>query len=174
MDIEVFPLRGRECSSAQMPFIKTQFPTYDAFGKATLNEVYSTPKLEKSLHYSARNFASSYFENDVKVDFKLKNLPKLAQVSSINDIFVKDFDKDGHLDMLVAGNLYDSEVETPRNDASIGLLLRGDGKGNFEAVPASESGVQIIGEVRHLLSFKDGILIGRNNGEIDFMQIKGK
>ena len=163
---EVFPLRGRECSSAQMPFIKTQFPTYDAFGKATLSEVYSTPKLEKSVHYSARNFASSYFENDGQGEFNIKNLPQLAQVSSINDIFVKDFDSDGHLDLLVAGNLYDSEVETPRNDASIGLLLRGDGKGNFGAVPASESGVRIIGEVRCLLPFKDGVLVGRNNEEV--------
>ncbi len=162
-DNQVFPLRGRECSSAQMPFIKTQFPTYDAFGKATLSEVYSAPKLEQSTHYTARNFANSYFENDGKGGFRVKNLPQLAQVSSINDIFVKDFDSDGHLDLLVAGNLYGSEVETPRNDASIGLLLRGDGKGNFEAVPANESGVRIIGEVRHLLPFEDGVLVGRND-----------
>jgi len=132
-DNEVFPLRGRECSSAQMPFIKTQFPTYDA------------------------------------CEFNTKNLPRLAQVSSINDLFVKDFDSDGHLDLLVAGNLYDSEVETPRNDASIGLLLRGDGKGDFEAVPSSESGVQIIGEVRCLLPFEDGALVGRNGGEVIYI-----
>ncbi len=166
---EVFPLRGRECSSAQMPFIKTQFPTYDAFGKATLSEVYSTPKLEQSTHYTARNFASSYFENKGNGSFQIKNLPQLAQVSSINDILVKDFDKDGHLDLLVAGNLYDSEVETPRNDASIGLLLRGDGKGNFETVPSSESGVQIIGEVRHLLPFQNGVLVGRNDDDVLYL-----
>lgn len=165
-DNEVFPLRGRECSSAQMPFIKTQFPTYDAFGKATLNEVYSAPKLEQSVHYSARNFASSYFENDGQGSFRVKSLPQLVQISSINDILIKDFDEDGHLDLLVAGNLYGSEVETPRNDASIGLLLRGDGKGNFEAVPSTRSGVRIIGEVRHLLPFENGVLVGRNDDEI--------
>ena len=93
----------------------------------------------------------------------------MAQVSSINDILVKDFDSDGYLDLLVAGNLYDSEVETPRNDASIGLLLRGDGKGDFEAVPTSESGVRIIGEVRALLSFQNGVLVGRNNGEVIYV-----
>jgi len=109
-DNEVFPLRGRECSSVQMPFIKTQFPTYDAFGKATLNEVYSPTKLEKSVHYSARNFASSYFENDGKGSFRVKNLPQLAQVSSINDILVKDFDSDGHLVMRVSGCCF-SEME---------------------------------------------------------------
>ena len=168
-DNEVFPLRGRECSSAQMPFIKTQFPTYDAFGKATLNEVYPTSKLEKSVHYSARNFASSYFENNGKGSFSVSDLPQLVQISSINDMLVKDFDSDGHLDLLVAGNLYDSEVETPRNDASIGLLLRGDGKGNFEAVPVSKSGVRIIGEVRCLLPFEDGVLVGRNDDKIIYI-----
>ncbi|MDN5199711.1 FG-GAP-like repeat-containing protein, partial [Fulvivirgaceae bacterium BMA10] len=30
----LYPLRGRECSSTQMPFIKKKFPTYNAFGKA--------------------------------------------------------------------------------------------------------------------------------------------
>ena len=52
-------------------------------------------------------------------------LPNEAQLSSINDILIDDYDQDGHADLLVAGNLYTSEIETPRNDAGMGLLLRG-------------------------------------------------
>jgi len=40
----------------------------------------------------------------------------------------------------VAGNLYDSEPNTPRADAGNGLWLRGDGKGSFTPVSPAESG----------------------------------
>ena len=51
-------------------------------------------------------------------------------------------DGDGHLDLIVAGNLYDAEPNTPRADAGNGLWLRGDigGRGRFTPVPPMESG----------------------------------
>jgi hypothetical protein len=49
-------------------------------------------------------------------------------------------DQDGHLDLVVAGNLYDAEPNTPRSDAGNGLWLRGDGHGHFTPVLPSESG----------------------------------
>jgi len=36
-DGEQYPVRGRECSSQQMPSIKKKFENYDTFSKATLN-----------------------------------------------------------------------------------------------------------------------------------------
>ncbi|MEM1322798.1 MAG: FG-GAP-like repeat-containing protein [Bacteroidota bacterium] len=149
-DDTLFPLRGRECSSSQMPFIKKKFASYEAFGKASLQEVYPAAALESAVHYSATNFASCYFENDGTGRFKVRPLPRMAQWSSVNDLLIQDFDKDTNLDILLAGNLYEAEVETPRNDASIGLLLKGDGSGNFTAIPAFDSGLQILGEVKHI------------------------
>jgi enediyne biosynthesis protein E4 len=46
---------------------------------------------------------------------------------------VKDVDGDGNLDAILGGNLYNSEAETPRNDASYGLWIKGDGNGEFDA-----------------------------------------
>ena len=79
---DLYPLRGRECSSNQMPFIKKKFESYDAFGKATLEQVYGKESLNSSIHYKANNFSSMYFENKGE---KLvgKPLGMLAQVSSI-------------------------------------------------------------------------------------------
>ena len=135
-DNALFPLRGRQCSSEQMPFIEQKFPDYHSFGKATLNEVYGSESLAEALHYEAKTFASSYLKNNgVNTDgipqFEVIPLPSEAQFSSANTISIGDFNQDNHLDMVIAGNLYVSEVETPRNDASIGLLLAGDGQGNF-------------------------------------------
>jgi len=149
-----FPLRGRECSSNQMPFIKKKFPTYDAFGKATMQEVFDPKKLNTATHFEANNFAHCYFENEGNGSFKVQLLPIATQISSINACLIADFDGDAQLDILAGGNLYESEVETPRNDASFGQLLKGNGSGDFQLIPTSKSGLQIKGEVRALLPFK--------------------
>ena len=80
-------------------------------------------------------------------------LDQLAQLSSINDILNCDVDKDGLLDIIVAGNLYGSEVETPRNDAGYGMFLKGSGTG-FKAWAPSQSGLLIDGEVKHIQLLK--------------------
>jgi len=56
-------------------------------------------------------------------------LPIEAQFAPVNSILCNDFDNDGHLDLLLAGNEYQVEVMIGRYDASYGLLLRGNGKG---------------------------------------------
>lgn len=173
---QAFPVRGRECSSNQMPFIKAKFPTYDAFGKATLTDIYGVRGLDSAISYQANTFASTYFENTGNGVFTAHPLPRAAQVSAINHILVRDFDQDGMDDLLVAGNLFGSEVETPRSDASIGLLLIGKRVSgqpfHFGVASPSQSGVQIIGEVRHLLPIRwrgqTAVLVGKNQ---DFLQL---
>ena len=64
----------------------------------------------------------------------------MAQIAPIRAIVVHDVDGDGRLDLIVAGNLYEAEPNTPRADAGNGLWLRGDGQGHFTPVPPGESG----------------------------------
>ncbi len=144
-----YPLRGRQCSSEQIPTIKYKYEDYNSFASATLEDIYTPQDLEASLHYQARNFASSYLEN-TGGSFEISNLPNEVQLSSINGMISEDFNEDGHLDLLVAGNLYGAEVETTRNDASYGQLLLGNGAGGFEAIAYSESGLFIRGDVKDL------------------------
>jgi hypothetical protein len=126
------------------------------------------------LHYQVKSFASVYLENrDGK--FVMHNLPVEAQVSSINQILVDDYDKDGHLDILIAGNLYASEVETPRNDASYGRFLKGNGKGDFEALAVVESGFFVPGDVKNMdiinVLGDAYIIIAKNNDYLQFVKI---
>ena len=103
---KVFPLRGRECSSNQMPFIKEKNPSYHDFGLADMPTVYGEENLENALHYSANTFATSYVENLGDFKFKVHKIEGIAQFSSVNNILIDDFDKDGNLDALLSGNLY--------------------------------------------------------------------
>lgn len=174
-DGKEYPLRGRECSSQQIPGIKKKFENYETFSEATLVDVYSKEALEEALHYQITSFASIYLE---KTDdgFIVHQLPIEAQFSSINSIMVKDFDNDANLDVLIAGNLYASEVETPRNDAGHGLFLKGGGNGTFKAIPASESGLLLSGDVKNISTLKykkrNYILAALNNDQLKFILLK--
>ena len=165
------PLRGRSCSAQQVPQIKRQFPTYDAFASATLAEVYTQAALTEALHYEAETFASVYLENRGGGKLAMTPLPQEAQLSSINAILPRDVDGDGRLDLVTAGNLYASEVETPRNDAGIGLVLLGDGKGGFSPLPATESGFFAPGDVKDLAWVETAqgplVFVANNDGVLE-------
>ncbi|MEB8347188.1 VCBS repeat-containing protein [Flavobacteriaceae bacterium KMM 6898] len=166
-----YPLRGRECSSQQIPTIKQKFKDYSSFSVATLEDVYTEEYLENSLHYKVKSFTSILLENK-NGSFVKHNLPNLAQISSINQILVDDFDGDSNLDIIVAGNLYSSEVETPRNDAGKGLYLKGDGNGHFQPIKNYDSGLFIPGDVKDMVPImikgEKYFLIGKNS---DYQQL---
>ncbi len=169
-----FPVRGRECSSQQIPAIKTKFPDYESFSNATLEDVYTKKDLDNALHYQVKSFASVYLENN-NGEFIVHQLPNEAQLSSINQILIDDYDKDGHLDVLIAGNLYWSEVETPRNDAGTGLFLKGNGKGEFAPIPAYESGFFTLGDVKDMASVdvnnKKVAVVAKNNDLWEYIRL---
>ncbi len=172
---ERYPLRGKSCSSQQIPGLKKDFPTYDQFASANLLDVYGLENLRPALHYEAKTFASAFFENLGKGKFEMHSLPSEAQVSSINDIIIDDYNNDGNKDILVAGNLYATEIETPRNDAGIGLVLLGDGKNNFTPLASRSSGFLAPFDVKKLAKISTGdgnyILCGVNNGAIQFFRL---
>ncbi|WP_170110254.1 FG-GAP-like repeat-containing protein [Flavilitoribacter nigricans] len=173
----LYPLRGRQCSSNQMPFIKKKFPTYDAFGKAELKEVYEPEKLAESVHYQARNFGTTYFEQTADGTFKPHILPSYAQLSSTNAVLIHDFNRDEHPDLLLAGNLYSSEVETSRNDAGYGVFLAGDGTGKFSAQMPYENGLYLQGDVKaaakiRLAGGDLGLLFATNNGPLQLVRVR--
>ena len=168
-----FPVRGRSCSSQQIPGIKKKFKNYNAFSEASLEDVYSKKGLESALHYQVKSFASIYLENKKGKLIKHK-LPVEAQVSSINKFLVDDFDKDGNLDALIVGNLYASEVETPRNDGGFGCFLKGNGQGGFIPLSAKKSGFFVKGDAKDMAEIKVAgktyILIAKNNDYLQFLQ----
>ncbi|SFR62413.1 VCBS repeat-containing protein [Maribacter stanieri] len=171
-----YPLRGFSCSSEQIPDLKKKIVKYDAFASMELKDVYGEEKLKNSLHYSADTFASVYIENIGDGKFKMTNLPNLAQLTNLNDMLISDFNGDGSLDVLAVGNLYVSEIETPRNDAGTGVLLLGDGKGSFTEKRGSEIGFYAAKDAKKLITItnnkKDYYLVGNNNDALQFFELQ--
>ncbi|HHP7240116.1 MAG TPA: VCBS repeat-containing protein [Cyclobacteriaceae bacterium] len=177
-DGTLYPLRGRQCSSEQMPVIAKKFPDYHSFGQATLEQVYGEDNLTGALNYKANTFTSMVIEND-NGNLIQHELPNLAQLSNINTSIIKDFDNDGNKDILIAGNLYPVEVETIRNDASIGLFLKGGaGSFDFQPVMAVKSGFSVLGDVKNMKAINiDGesyILIARNDDYLKLIKVNTK
>jgi len=173
-DGKQYPVRGRGCSSQQIPNIKKKFKDYESFSEATLVDVYTEKSLKEALHYKVKSFASIYLENK-NGKFVIHELPVEAQLTCINQIMIDDYDKDGKLDVLITGNMYNSEVETPRNDAGHGLFLKGDGKGKFKSVAATDSGFFTPGDVKNMekinVKGKNYLLITKNNSFLQSVRI---
>ena len=164
---KLLPVRGRECSSEQMPFIQEKFPSYKQFAEAGLQDIYGE-KLTTALHYEAYTFESSILVNNGQDGFELRPLPNEAQFGPTMASVVRDINRDGIEDIVGVGSIFNAEVETIRYDANRGYILIGQPDGSFKGL--SNSGfyndynakdvkfISINGESYFLIANNDGPL----------------
>ncbi|MBA4056227.1 MAG: hypothetical protein C0490_16045, partial [Marivirga sp.] len=114
----------------------------------------------------ANELRTAYFEN-VDGKFIKHILPIEAQYSPVYAIEVYDYNNDGNLDFLLAGNQSAIRIRLGKMDANYGQLFSGDGKGNFEYIPQNFSGISLTGDVKSLKMLRAGghdyLLAGINN-----------
>ncbi|GAB4031012.1 VCBS repeat-containing protein [Spirosoma gilvum] len=163
---EWYPLAFKDELGKQMPsIINKRFTDYVSFAGKPLNEVVKDNELSGADEYTVNQFASVYLENQGG-EFVVHELPMLAQVSKLFALQVIDFDQDGDLDVLGGGNFYGVSTYQGRYDASYGLVLRNDGKGNFNALSSVDSGFLLNGEIRDIRPIRTAqgtlIVVARN------------
>ena len=135
-----FPAQVRDDLIKQMIEMRDKFKTYNDFATATFDKFLTKDQLKGAIILSANNFNSVFLRNDGKGSFVLSTLPAEAQLSSIFGMLAEDLDGDGNLDVVLNGNDYGTEVSVGRYDALNGLVLMGDGKGNFSPQSILQSG----------------------------------
>jgi hypothetical protein len=146
------PVRGRECSSEQMPQIADKFQDFQSFANASIEEVLGDA-FHDAYFREVKNFQSGICFNEGN-EFIFVPFPAQAQTSVVNSFIVDDFDGDGKIDIALAGNFFDAEVETTRYDAGNGLVLMGKGSREFEVRDFLESGLYIPTNVRNVVCLK--------------------
>ncbi|MCC5930276.1 MAG: VCBS repeat-containing protein [Cyclobacteriaceae bacterium] len=124
----------------QIASMKRRFPKYHIYGESDISTTLTKDEIRNSYSLEANFMESAYLENLGNGMFSLKALPEEAQIAPVFGLLVRDFDGDGNPDVLIAGNSYATEIHSGWYDAGKGLLLRGDGKGNFDPVHHSQSG----------------------------------
>ncbi len=125
------PVRGKECSTQQNPFVSEKIKSYKEFANSTLEDIYGSNVLEASYHKQVTEFESVYLENHGNGNFDIKHLPNYAQLGPTLSFVFADVNQDGHRDVIGSGAIHESEVETVRYDGNIGYVLLGDSKGGF-------------------------------------------
>ena len=171
---EYVPVRGRECSSQQMPFIQEKFKTYSNFAKANLVDIYGE-NLNSDYEGEVNEFKSILLVNKGKGNFKKTILPFEAQLIPIMKAIFLDVNNDGYEDAIVGGNIYDTEVETPRLDGASGLILISNTKDGYKPLSWEESGLLINGDIKDLELIKTErqklLIATENNSRLKIFQL---
>ena len=152
---------NRDDIVSQLPPLKKKFLTYKAFAEADINQMFTSDEMKGALVLHANNFKSSYIKNNGNGKFEIYPLPPMAQLGPLNGMITDDFDNDGNLDVAIIGNDYGNEVTNGRYDAINGLVLLGDGKGNFIEQTILQSGFFVPGDAKALIKLR-----GTNNNYI--------
>ncbi len=145
-----FPMHTRDDLIGQLTAIRRRYPTYQSFGGATMDALWSAQDRENALMLQATDLATSYIENKGKGQFSIRPLPVEAQLAPVYGMVSDDVDGDGNLDLLLVGNDYGMEPFSGRHDAFMGLCLKGDGAGNFQSMSIAESGFFVPGDGKAL------------------------
>lgn len=149
--MELYPVHFWDELNAQSPKFRRKFSRYREYGKTTMDELLTEEDKESMLVLETNYTATSYIENLGNGRFSVKALPVLTQVAPVNGLVTDDFNNDGNLDVMMVGNDYGNEVFAGRYDAFNGLVLLGEGKGNFETKTSAETGFYVPGDAKSLV-----------------------
>lgn len=175
--------QGRECPMVQkpdlqkrIPSIRTKFLKHTDYAKASFEDLFTAQQREGTNVKTAVTGETVILLNDGKGNFTRKPLPMAAQLSPVHAIQISDYNRDGKADLLLAGNFFDVLTEIGRYDASYGLLLTGDGRGNFKPMPAAQSGFFVRGQVRAMQPVRMGagktrLVLAKNNATAQVFDI---
>jgi hypothetical protein len=159
----------RDALVQQIPGMSLRFQTYGDYASAGFDRTFSESELKEALHLQSMTFASSFIENKGNGAFELHELPAEVQLGPIHALLTGDYDGDNRLDVLFAGNVRVTEVESGQVDALVGGLLRGDGAGKFTYVPHQKSGFFVEGDGRALVEIelpgKTRLIVASQNGD---------
>lgn len=172
-----YPVFSKDDMQSQISMLNSRFVKYSEYANKSIEDIFTEEELTNVHYFKATNFSSSYVENLGEGKFKLSPLPMDAQLSPIYSILPKDYDGDGNLDIVLGGNFTKSRVKFGHYDAINGLLLSGDGKGNFTTSKVTESGLMISGETRSINYIEtkknfNYLIFGRNNDTPELVSFK--
>jgi hypothetical protein len=169
-----YPYVSRDELLDQMSNMRTRFTNYNDYADVTLKTIFTEDELKDANHLYANYLKTAYFESSSNNKLHEKPLPLQTQFAPVYTITQLDYNNDGKLDLLLCGNINRARLRFGKDDANYGVLLRGDGKGNFSYVNQQQSGFNIRGDVRSVININNALLFGINQSDIEAYTIKQK
>jgi len=170
------PYLGRDKLLDQMIVLKKKYLRYESYAKSGINEILGPDMLKKAKILEANSFVHQIFVNNGGNSFSNQPMLQYTQISPIRSTIVYDINGNGHLDLLIGGNEFGTDIEIGPFDASVGAVLLGDSQLNFSVMRPGESGFFIPGNVRkiHPLKSKNEtlFLVTRNDDSCSLFRLK--
>lgn len=171
-----FPVAYRDQLAEEIPSIKKQFPDYTSYAKADMQSLMSGFKRTNEIQLKATVFQTGWIENKGNFQFEFHPLPPQAQFAPVYGIVINDFNADGNPDIILTGNEYGMHPYLGRYDAFNGLVLQGNGKGNFIPLSILQSGFFVPGNAKALIQFpynnSIAIAASQNSGQLKLFMKK--
>ena len=163
---ESYPFAGRDELLDQMYSLRSKFTDYASYANAKLTDIFSKSDLKDAAVLNAVTLESMYLEN-ARGRFVPRALPAPAQFSPLYSMTLIDYNTDGNMDVIVAGNQSSIRIRMGVIDANFGQLYESDGKGNFTYIEQPESGLRLTGDTRSMEVVQTNghvlLVVGTNN-----------
>ena len=174
-DGRLFTWARRDALLKQIPGLAPILSSHRAYAELGVESLFDAEAVERAERKRIDTSESLYLENNGEDGFSLRPLPREAQWSPIMSMAARDFDGDGRLDLLTAGNFLGANSVQGRYDADYGMVLLGNGQGSFEARSSPETGFFFRGEARgmHILRMPDNaraIIVARNGDTLQLFR----
>ncbi len=170
-----YPFASRDELLGQMVSMRSKFTDYASYSKAKITDLFSTEELANAQQLSAKTLETMIFRN-TESGFKAVPLPREAQAFPVYAIHTADINHDGIMDLVLGGNQSQTRIRIGKIDAGFGLVLLGDGKGNFKPLSPQESGLAIKGDIKSIIQVNSGgneyLIFGINQQTIQIFKIK--
>jgi enediyne biosynthesis protein E4 len=178
IDGKSYPALSRDDLMDQLPMLKKKYLMYSTYANASMDDLFEPELMKNASVLHAENLATVYLENNGKSGFTMKPLPAEAQYAPVFGIVSVDANNDGKKDLVLAGNNVWTRIRFSRYDANHGILLQGDGKGNFTYVPQWKSGFRLRGDIRAVEKIGNGndmhLVFGVNNSRARVYRVNNK
>lgn len=146
------PVVWRDQLVGEAPSFAVRFPTHASYADATMQHVLTSDERARATTLHAYTSETILFENRGGSGMRRTSLPIVVQAAPVRDILVGDYNDDGVMDLLLAGNNYGVRAEVGRDAAGRGLVLLGARQGDLSFRRAGHSGFFAPGDVRKLAS----------------------
>lgn len=163
-----YPFASRDQLVKQIPSLKKKFVHYKDYRDVKLEDIITPLQKGNSALMTVEQLQSVFLKNNAG-SFEVIPLPLEAQYFPIYGMKATDINDDGKLDILATGNLSATQPDFGSYDAGVGLVLLGDGIGNFVPMRPDQSGFITLGEGRDIALLREAksdnpiYIVSRNN-----------
>lgn len=155
-----YPFVTRDELLDQLSVFRSRYTTYKSYAGESLADIFKPEELKDFSYLQTNRMETSLFISTAGQQYKETALPVEAQYSPVCTITVIDYNKDAHDDLLLCGNINHAKLRLGKQDANYGVLLKGDGRGNFTYIDQRQSGFRIRGDVRSVVEVNNVLLFG--------------